>query len=161
MNMKKTKISKKIVLKITMSMTTSECHIQVFRSSEHMVTRLTADSPIFEFSTKQKSGAGSNPSRLLPFSLLTMAAPSASDPQRYVFTHLATRLKLTIPHSTLMLTTQENAEINDRARWLHRAVNPFMDFYVIMAVSTAGSPTATEAAQGHEDRQPRDHAKDL
>lgn len=90
-----------------------------------------------------------------------MVAPSASDPQRYVFTRLATRLKLTIPHSTLTLTSQENAEINDKARWLRRAVNPFVDFYVIMAVGAAGSPTATEAARGREDRQARDHAKDL
>ena len=63
--------------------------------------------------------------------------------------------------SVLTLTAQENEQINDKARWLRRVVNPFVDFYVIVAVGAAGSPTATEAARGREDRQTRDHAKDL
>ena len=72
-----------------------------------------------------------------------------------------TNLVLMIHCSALTLTAQENEEINDKARWLRCVVNPFVDFYIIMAIGAAGSPTATGAARGREDRPTRDHAKDL
>jgi len=68
---------------------------------------------------------------------------------------------LTANPSEPTLTPQEKQEIKDKARWLRRIVNPFVDFYIILAVGAASSPTATEAAQRREDKQTRDHAKDL
>jgi len=68
---------------------------------------------------------------------------------------------LTANPSEPTLTPQEKQEIKDKARWLRRIVNPFVDFYIILAVGAAGSPTATEAARRREDKQTRDHAKDL
>jgi len=59
------------------------------------------------------------------------------------------------------LTPQEIEEIKDKGRWLRRVVNPFVDFYVIVAIGAAGSPTTAEVAQRREDKQIRDHAKDL
>ena len=60
------------------------------------------------------------------------------------------------------LTSQEREEIKDKARWLRRIANPFLDFYVILAVGVTGSPTAAEVTQRrHEDKQIRDHAKEL
>ena len=64
--------------------------------------------------------------------------------------------------SELNLTAQENGEIRDRGRWLRRVVNPFVNFYIILAVGAAGSPTTTEVARRHgEDKQVWDYAKDL
>lgn len=63
--------------------------------------------------------------------------------------------------SELKLTPQENEEIKDKGRWLRRVVNPFADFHVILAIGAAGSQTTTEVARRREDRQVRDHAKDL
>lgn len=74
---------------------------------------------------------------------------------------LTAEYPLTANPSELVLTPQENQEIKEKARWLRRVVNPFVDFYIILAVGAAGSPTATEMARRHEDRQTRDHAKDL
>ena len=64
-------------------------------------------------------------------------------------------------HRELGLTHVESEAIKEKARWLRRVANPFADFYVIMAIGAAGSPTATEAARGRGDKQTRDHAKDL
>jgi hypothetical protein len=62
----------------------------------------------------------------------------------------------------LRLTPEENAEVRDKGRWLRRVANPFVDFYVIMAVGAAGSPTTAETARRRaEDKQIRDHSKDL
>jgi hypothetical protein len=63
--------------------------------------------------------------------------------------------------SELRLSPQECEEIKDKGRWLRRVVNPFADFYVIVAIGAAGSPMTTEVARRREDKQVRDHAKDL
>jgi hypothetical protein len=63
--------------------------------------------------------------------------------------------------SELKLTPQECEEIKDKGRWLRRVANPFVDFYVIVAIGAAGSPMTTEVTQRREDKQVRDHAKDL
>jgi hypothetical protein len=69
---------------------------------------------------------------------------------------------LTANSSELGLTPQEKEEIKDKGRWLRRIANPFIDFYVIVTVGAAGSPmTAEVVARRHEDKQIRDHAKDL
>lgn len=69
---------------------------------------------------------------------------------------------LTEPHSELRLTPQESEEIEDKSRWLRRVANPFVDFYVIIAIGAAGASTAaTGVARQREDEQMRDHAKDL
>jgi hypothetical protein len=68
---------------------------------------------------------------------------------------------LIVANPTPSLTPQEIAEMKDKARWLRRVANPFIDFYVIMAVGAAGSTTTTEVARRREDKQTRDHAKDL
>jgi len=62
----------------------------------------------------------------------------------------------------LRLTSKEREEVKEKARWLCRVVNPFLDFHVILAVGVAGSSTAAEEAQGRrEDKLIRDHAKNL
>ncbi|KAF9786096.1 hypothetical protein BJ322DRAFT_1107959 [Thelephora terrestris] len=65
------------------------------------------------------------------------------------------------PQSEPTLTRKENQEIKDGARWLRRVTNPFVDFYVILAIGATGSSTAAGVARQHEDSQTRDHAKDL
>jgi hypothetical protein len=52
-------------------------------------------------------------------------------------------------------------EIRDKARWLRRVANPFIDFYFIVTVGAAGSSASIDAARNHCDKQIRDHAKDL
>ena len=71
-------------------------------------------------------------------------------------------LLITQTSNELRLTPQEREEVKDKARWLRRVINPFLDFYVILAVGVAGLSTTTEAAHGRrEDSRIRDHAKDL
>ncbi|KAF9778071.1 hypothetical protein BJ322DRAFT_1114611 [Thelephora terrestris] len=50
------------------------------------------------------------------------------------------------------LSPQEKEDIKEKARWLRRVANPFVDFYIIVVIGAAGSPAATEAARGREDR---------
>lgn len=64
-------------------------------------------------------------------------------------------------HSKFRLTPQENDEIKDKGRWLRRVANPYIDFYIIMAIGATGSPTTAEVAHRREDKQVRDHASDL
>ncbi|KAF9789208.1 hypothetical protein BJ322DRAFT_1105075 [Thelephora terrestris] len=59
------------------------------------------------------------------------------------------------------LTLQERKEIHEKARWLRRIANPFVDFYVIASISAAGSSVATVTARGPQDRITRDHTNGL
>lgn len=59
------------------------------------------------------------------------------------------------------LTSQEREEIKDKARWLRRIANSYLDFYVILAIGVAASPTTEVTQRRHEDKQIRDHAKEL
>lgn len=81
------------------------------------------------------------PSTPFPF---TMSTPRENDPQ-----------------SQPSLTTEEEVIIQENARWLRRAVNPFTDFYIIACIGAAGSPSSTETARQREDNRARDHAKGL
>jgi hypothetical protein len=93
---------------------------------------------------------------------MSTVSESANDPQRYVRAPTLTVDSLTTAYSVLKLTPQESEAIKDKGRWLRRVVNPFTDFYMIVAIGAAGSPTTTEAAgRRREERQARDHAKDL
>lgn len=78
----------------------------------------------------------------------------------HVLTKYSSILTVVNP-SELRLSQEEKAEIKDKGRWMRRVVNPFVDFYVIVTIGAAGSPMAVEATQRREDRQVRDHAKDL
>jgi len=52
--------------------------------------------------------------------------------------------------------------VKDKARWLRRIVNPYLDLYIILSIGAAGTSTLAEAAQGRGvDKQIRDHAKEL
>jgi len=64
------------------------------------------------------------------------------------YTSLMECLLTTQTPKHLRLTSQEREEVKDKARWLRRVVNPFLDFYVILAVGVAGSSTTAEVAQG-------------
>lgn len=104
-----------------------------------------------------------NPSADLPFGSFPLLTMNDNSP---LYVHgsqmiLARPLTLT-PHasSELRLTPEESEEIKEKSRWLRRVANPFVDLYLIVAVGAAGSPTATEV-QRCEDRQTRDHAKNL
>ena len=91
-----------------------------------------------------------------------MAAPSppGSNNQGYV-QMLTVEHLLTTKNPSELLTSPEQGEIKDKGRWLRRIANPFIDFYVIMAIGAAGSPTTVEVARRREDKQIRDHAQDL
>jgi hypothetical protein len=78
-----------------------------------------------------------------------------------LYTLVFTECLLTTIHREFSLTPQEREDIKEKARWLRRVANPFIDFYIIMAIGAAGPPAADEVTQRHEDRQIRDHAKDL
>ncbi|KAF9786305.1 hypothetical protein BJ322DRAFT_1108158 [Thelephora terrestris] len=65
------------------------------------------------------------------------------------------------PQGELRLTPQEAEEIKEKSRWLRRVANPFVDFYVIISIGAAGASETAGVAQQHENRQMRDHAKDL
>ena len=94
--------------------------------------------------------------------MTTVSPAPESNPQWYVQTAHPNRVvTLTTPLSELKLTPQESEEIKDKSRWLRRVANPFVDFYVVVAIGAAGSPTAAGVTHRHEDRQARDHAKDL
>ncbi|KAF9791087.1 hypothetical protein BJ322DRAFT_1208320 [Thelephora terrestris] len=110
------------------------------------MAKAEADPSTSELGTviKQNPAAGSNPYQLVP--LLTMA--TVTQP-------------VDNSQSEPALTPQETEAIKDKARWLRRVANPFADFYVIVAIGAAGSPTVTEAARRHGDKQTRTHAKDL
>jgi hypothetical protein len=91
----------------------------------------------------------------------TMVTAPENDDQGYVqiFT---TEHPLTAENfSELRLTSEEKEEIKDKGRWLRRIANPFVDFYVIIAIGAAGSPTTAEVARRREDKQIRDYAQDL
>ena len=64
-------------------------------------------------------------------------------------------------HSEPTLTPQESQEIKDKARWLCWVANPFVDFYVIVAIGATGPSMTMGVAHQHEDLQTRDHAKEL
>jgi hypothetical protein len=136
---------------------------------KRLMAKAEADPSTSELGTviKQNPAAGSNPYQLVP--LLTMATVTqpVDNSQRY---GLIARPWMSTPCSFVMaapsdsepaLTPQETEAIKDKARWLRRVANPFADFYVIVAIGAAGSPTVTEAARRHGDKQTRTHAKDL
>ena len=52
-------------------------------------------------------------------------------------------------------------EMKEKARWLRRVANPYIDFYLVVAIGATGSPEAIKAARNHQDKQIRDHVKDL
>lgn len=97
---------------------------------------------------------------LLP---LTMATSSEGNNQakcvrsKWIAQHLLTITQYSQP----LLTNDKCKEITNNARCLCRVANPFGDFYFIVAIGAAGSPTSTEVAQTCEDKQTQDHARNL
>ena len=59
------------------------------------------------------------------------------------------------------LTSQEQALVKDRARWLRRVVNPFADFNTIVTIGTITSLSTGAASQRENDPDAQDYLKDL
>lgn len=119
------------------------------------------------FEASWQPTAGENHRRDSPTHLsllpLTMATSSEGNNQakcvrsKWIAQHLLTITQYSQP----LLTDDECKEIANNARCLRRVANPFGDFYFIVAIGAAGSPTSNEVAQTCEDKQTRDHARNL